>query len=84
MENLLIVSGKTFELVILPKLFKTSIFHVISSSSAPQSKKVFVNIELVNCFIETKNLDGETNMKFKSANKTVGKLFKNPEDVVIY
>ena len=36
----------------------------------------------MNCFIETKNLDGETNMKFKTANKDIGKIFKNEEDVI--
>ena len=34
------------------------------------------------CFVETKNLDGETNLKQKSASVDLLKLYSNSEDYV--
>jgi len=34
------------------------------------------------CFIETKNLDGETNLKQKGANADISKFFENEKEMV--
>ena len=39
--------------------------------------------EIGSCFIETKNLDGETNLKQKNVPKGIHHYFKTAEDVII-
>ena len=34
------------------------------------------------CFVETKNLDGETNLKIKCADKELNKIFYNIDKIV--
>jgi phospholipid-translocating ATPase len=45
---------------------------------------VLVNSSEINgiCYVETKNLDGETNLKFKSSIAGIQELTKTDEDVI--
>ncbi len=55
---------------------------IVSSQSCQEEDLTKISEdELGVCYFESKNLDGETNLKFKQANKEIAKKYRNDEDL---
>jgi len=74
--------GKMFVLEMWLRYTKMKLFQLIFWSWRVVKIKVYISIQIGVCYIETKSLDGETNLKMKNVSTDLLKDFVTEADVL--